>query len=573
MPPRRRRRSYQAARPPHPQLLLSLIDLYQLLRAPQPLDRLLQAILDTAIAYVPGAQRGSLMVAEGESLRYRATYGYDLEQLRAVSIPVYVEQDLVLMRGRVVQVLDFTEWDRAHLSAEMNRILHEYGKVAEIRRSLVTAIVVGGRFYGSLVLDNLHDYAPFPPEAETLARLLAEQAGALLEQALLIEQLRQTNTMLVEAEKLAALGRFIASIAHEINNPLTAVIGYADLLDDSQLAPDVRDMLEQVRLGAERVRTIVHNLQVFARQQRSGEQTVSLNLLVEQALMLKRGDYALDMIATHTELAPDMPLIWADGGQLSQVLLNLLVNAQHALRQRPLPRELSIRTVFRPDAAEAARLQLRVRDNGPGMMPEVLSRAFEPFFTTRPPGQGTGLGLSICAEIAQRHGGSIRAISEPGAGAEFIIELPVRPGRPAAEPVSRPPPRRAAPAGLRILAVDDDPVVQVVLRRTLKERNMMVVTGSGAEALRMLGAVPFDLVLCDLKMPEIDGEMLYRRVLAEHPAAAARFLFISGDTSNAALRAFLEAAGRPLLAKPFTAGELFAAIAGVVGPPAHGHQR
>ncbi|NNJ08905.1 response regulator [Chloroflexales bacterium ZM16-3] len=562
----RRRSPYRKhAASTSPQLLLAMIDLYQMLRTPRTIDSLLQAILDTAIAYVPGAQRGSLMVVEGEMSRYRATYGYNLEQLQAVSFPVdALKRDTAYTRDRATQVRDFSVWNNTHLSEEANRILREHGHMTEIRRSLVTAIIVGGQFYGTLVLDNLRVQEPFPPEAETLALLLAEQAGALLEQALLIERLRQTSTMLVEAEKLASLGRFIANIAHEINNPLTAVIGYTDFLADAPMSPDSQEMLGQVRAGAERVRMIVRNLQIFARQQKSGEMPVSLSLLVEQALTLKHSDYVLDMIDVHTDLHPDLPLIWGDGGQLSQVLLNLLVNAQHALRQQPPPRVLSIRTWQEGGADKHPRLMLSVSDNGPGISPNVIGRIFEPFFTTKPPSQGTGLGLSICAEIVQHHGGTIWATSEIGAGTEFMVELPLRSAPAPLEPAPPPPGRKPPPSGLRILSVDDDPVVRAVIKRTLDGTNSLTMTCGGAEALRLIGSQPFDLVLCDLKMPEMSGDDLYRRVAEAHPEVAARFLFISGDTSNAATQAFLADAGRPLLAKPFTAAELFEAIMGAV---------
>jgi two-component system NtrC family sensor kinase len=538
--------------------VLALIDLYQLLRAPRPIDALLQAILDTAIAYVPGAQRGSLLVLDSGSLRYRATYGYDLEQLRAVSFPASLVREYIVGSGTSAQVLDFSEWDEANLSPETNRILREHGHTAQIRRSLMTPILVSGRFYGNLVLDNLRDHAPFPASAETLARLLAVQAGALLEQALLMEQIRQASTMLVESEKLASLGRFIASIAHEINNPLTAVIGYADLLADAGLNDESREMLGQVRAGAERVRIIVRSLQIFARQQHSGQMAVSLSLLAEQALTLKRGDYALDEIEVRANLPADLPMIWADGGQLSQVLLNLLVNAQYALRQRLPPRLLTVRAW-----AEGPRLLLSVADNGPGIAPEALERIFEPFYTTRPAGQGTGLGLSICEGIIGAHGGAITVRSTPGAGAEFIVDLPAPPLPPAAPgpALAR---RAQAPAGLAILSVDDDPVVRAVLRRTLGGANALTIAERGEEALRLIAAQPFDLVLCDLKMPGMGGDALYRRAAVERPAVAGRFLFISGDTSSATAQTFLAEVGRPLLAKPFTAAELFDAIAGII---------
>jgi signal transduction histidine kinase len=474
-----------------------------------------------------------------------------------------------LLQGgeRTVQVRDYTQWDERYLSSESYQILLNHGHIAQIRRSLVTAIIVGGQFYGTLVLDNLRDHAPFPPEAETLAELMAEQAGVLLEQALLLERLRQTSTMLVEAEKLATLGRFIASIAHEINNPLTAVIGYADMLSEASLAPNDAEMLAQLRHGANRVRVIVRNLQIFARQQKSGDAHVSLNLLIEQALTLKSNDFIFDQIEVQADLSPELPFTWADGGKLSQVLLNLLVNAQHTLRERDLPRLMMIRSLVELGADGGLRLKLSVGDNGAGVPMELRKRIFEPFFTTKLPGEGTGLGLSICAELLADYGGTIEVGESALGGADFLITLPQRlpPEQQLAATPATPTEAVAAPVGLRILSVDDDPAVRAVIRQILQGANQVLSVSDGQQALEVLGRQSFDLLLCDLKMPDLRGQELYRLIVERWPALARRVIFISGDTSSTETRAFLAAAGRPLLSKPFHAQELYAAIAGVLG--------
>lgn len=539
-------------------LLRAHLELYQLLRTPRPLDSLLQAILDTALACVPGAQRGSLQVLAGERLHYRAARGYNLEALRSVSFPLSMVQPR-FQSSRVAQISDYVSWDAEFLDAASNAILREHGHIEQIRRSMVTSIHVGGRLYGTLVLDNLRSHSPYPPEAETMARLFAEQAGTLLEHALLLDQLRQTSTMLIESEKLAALGRFIANIAHEINNPLTAVLGYTEFLAAADLDAEAQVLLDQLRLGAERVRAIVHSLQLFARQQRSGQGQVSLNLLAEQALTLKRGDLILDQIEVRLQLDPELPFTWADGGQLSQVLLNLIVNAQHALRQVAPPRLLSVQTALR-DGEGFPTLTLLVVDNGAGIAPELSERIFEPFFTTRPAGQGTGLGLSICQSIVQAHGGTIRAGTAQSGGASFLVELPLRigpwPANQAAPPAARP-----RPYGASVLLVEDDPSVVDVVLRALANANQVVVASQGVEALRLAAERDFDLLLCDLRMPEMGGLELYDRLAVAHPALAGRVLFISGDTNSPTTRTALAATGRPLLAKPFTPDELYAAMA------------
>jgi signal transduction histidine kinase len=235
-------------------LLQSLLALYQSLRQPQPIDDLLQKILDTAIFCVPGAQRGSMMVREGDELSYRATHGYDLEQLKPVRFPAEQIDASFLPDGtRVAQVLSFENWDHSHLDPAMAQILLTHGGVDQIRRSIVASIAAGGRFYGTLVLDNLRSHAPFPPAAESLMALFAEQAGTLIGHALLFDQLRQTHLMLAEAEQLASLGRLVAGVAHEINNPLTAVLGHAEMLDYEELSAAARESVDQIQAGEARV--------------------------------------------------------------------------------------------------------------------------------------------------------------------------------------------------------------------------------------------------------------------------------------------------------------------------------
>jgi signal transduction histidine kinase len=556
---RGRRRPYQTELHTR-RLLQALLDLYQLLRTPRPLDSLLQAILDTAVRCVPGAQRGSLLVVEGERLQYRAARGYDLGALRQVEFPA-ASMHTLLGSAPVSQIESFESWDEINLGAQDRAILRQHGVTALLRRSMIGTINVGGRFYGTLVLDNLQSHRPYPPEAETLLRIFAEQAGQLVEQALLLDQLRQTNAQLIEAEKLASLGRFIASIAHEINNPLTAVLGYAEFLGQANLSEEALEMLGQLRLGAERVRTIVRNLQLFARQQKSGMGQVNLNLLVEQTITLKRGDLTLDEVSVTLALDPDVPYTWGDGGQLSQVLLNLLVNAQHALGLRPPPRALTVATALAA-GPDGPRILLRVADNGPGIAPEVRPHIFEPFYSTKPAGAGTGLGLSICQAIVAEHGGAILVESALNIGTTFTVELPLRitpQGAPPA-PVA-PPARAAAPRGLRVLLIDDDPTVVDVVLRSLEVTNTVLVANNGQDGLRLAGDGSYDLLLCDLRMPGMGGLELYGRLVVAHPELARRLLFISGDTSSPATTQALRATGRPLLSKPFRPEELYAAIA------------
>ncbi len=537
-----------------------LLDLYRLLQTPRPIDSLLQEILNTAIRCVPGAQRGSLLIRDGEYLNYRATTGYDLEMLRQVRFPASGVYELLPDKQRIMRGHEYEAWDRQNLSQASYEILLTYGNIEQIRRSLVTPIMVGEEFYGALILDNLRDQRPFPAQADTLAQVFADQAGSLIEQALLLDELRETRTMLVEAEKMAALGRFLAGVAHEINNPLTAVLGYADFLAQQPLDAEMREMVESLLSGAQRIRTVVGNLQLFGRQQRDGPSSVNLNRLIEQTLALKRLDFALKQISVDLSLAANMPETWADAGELSQVLLNLLANAEAALMKQREQRRINIRS-RQTSNQQPPILLLEVADNGPGMAGEVAERIFEPFFTTRPAGQGSGLGLSICRRIINDLGGSIRVATAPGAGAVFTIEIPQRSAPEGKDTVSdvaqQIPP---GPAGRHILVIDDDPAIIDTLKLLLGQQNELVTVQNSREGLHLACTHSYDLILCDLKMPDLNGIELYALLQTSEPAAAARVVFISGDTSSQEIRYQLEQTGRPLLPKPFASSELYVII-------------
>ena len=534
-------------------VLQSLLSLYQLLRTPQSLDTLLQAILDAAVECVLGAQRGSLVVREGSYFRYRALHGYDFEKLQDVRFPIEQILQLLPAGQRGTQVLSYDEWNAEFLDSESHRLLLMYGDIHLIRRSMISSIFVSGNFFGTLVLDNLESFDAFPPAAEATALLLAEQAGAVIEHAQLLENLRRTHSQLAEAEKLASLGRLVAGVAHEINNPLTAVIGYTELLQLETLSEDASDALVHVRSGANRMREVVRNLQMFARQQRHGQGEVDILLLINQVLALKQADLLIDQIAVERALPVDLPNLWGDGGALSQVLLHLVHNAQYALRSQPNERRLRVQAQYLP---EVQRIQVVVNDNGPGMPPHVLSRIFDPFFTTKPQGQGSGLGLSVCYGIVAEHGGRIWAESLVGHGASIFFQLPL----PQELANTYCPAVQRRPAGLRVLVIEDDELVQRLVHDALSPENNVTIVQNGYDGLDLVADHTFDIILCDLKMPGMRGNEFYIELRAVAPKYAERLIFISGDTSNITSFDFLGQTGRPLLAKPFTPNELYFAL-------------
>lgn len=378
------------------------------------------------------------------------------------------------------------------------------------------------------------------------------------EQHLIQEQLFQ-------ASKLAAIGELAAGVAHEINNPLTAIIGFSELLLADAQDEGTRDALERIREQGLHARNIVQNLLNFARSQHLAQGVVDLNVTIKQAVDLVRRQLELDGIQVLEEYAPDLPRIVGDAGQLQQVVLNLLQNAHDAIMLGGQGGQVVVRT----RRLDEERIAFEVEDDGPGIPEEIRERIFNPFFTTKPPGKGTGLGLSISFKIVQKHDGQIMVHSRPGEGARFTVVLPVREveerpllARPSEEWLSGP--------ALRVLVVDDEPAALEVITRMLQEAGHHVDSVTrGQEALARLADQAYDVILLDLKMPDLSGQEVYRRLQAEHPELAERVLFVSGVAFDEEIQAFLRAVGRPVLSKPFGQEELLAAVR-QVGQPARG---
>jgi PAS domain S-box-containing protein len=361
------------------------------------------------------------------------------------------------------------------------------------------------------------------------------------------EALARQNDALLQAEKLAAMGTLLAGVAHELNNPLSVVLGQSSLLRRAVGEGPLQLRVDKIAQAAERCARIVSNFLALARQSPPARQRVDLNQTLREALELLAYGLRVDEIEVSTSLGGDLPVLWADPHQLHQLLINLVTNAHHAMRGMPSARRLTLTTGC-DDARE--RVVLSVEDTGPGIPSDIATRVFDPFFTTKPPGQGTGLGLSLCQGIVESHGGRITAGAAPGGGALFQVELPVG-SRPQTEPPG-PRPQPEPTRGKRLLVVDDEPAVAEVLAEMLREEGHAVeIANSGAAALRMLGEGNYDLVFSDIRMPDLDGPGLYREAEARHPELKHRFVFLTGDSLSTETAAFLAKASGRNLDKPF----------------------
>ncbi|MDN3922561.1 ATP-binding protein [Roseateles violae] len=381
------------------------------------------------------------------------------------------------------------------------------------------------------------------------------------------QQIERQRESLRQAEKLSAMGSLLAGVAHELNNPLAIVMGRAGLLDDKLQGSPLQADAQRIREAAERCGRIVRTFLNMARARAPQRAPVALNDIVRAAADMLAYTLRSHGIALELQLDPDLPPLMGDADQLGQVLLNLLINAQHALAEKSAgeePRRIVVATgveARRPGGREP-RIWLRVQDNGPGVPAEVRDKLFEPFFTTKDEGLGTGLGLSVSRSLLREHGGDLHLEGgEPGRrGASFRLSLPISGvPEPQADDSDAQPAAERAP--LRLLVVDDEAELAALMREALEGAGYEVATAeSGAVALALLLEARFDAIISDLRMPEVDGAELWRAVQALHPALARRMLFVTGDILSPAAAEFLRDSGCPALEKPFKPQDLLAAV-------------
>ncbi|HYI70704.1 MAG TPA: PAS domain S-box protein [Skermanella sp.] len=380
-------------------------------------------------------------------------------------------------------------------------------------------------------------------------------------------EIARQREALAQSEKLAAMGSLLAGVAHELNNPLSVVVGQSVLMQDT--APDEKtaQRAHKIQLAADRCARIVKTFLSLARRRPPERRDVDLNETVRSAIELVSYALRTDEIDLTLDLADGSPHLWADPDQLNQVVTNLVINAQHALQSSAPPRRIAVATRFDRDTGS---VRLTVSDNGPGVPPDIRSRIFDPFFTTKQAGLGTGVGLSLVHNIVSGHGGTITLNETPGGGATFATELPVRAASTPSVPPEPPnqPETPARPAPLRLLIVDDDPEIALTLAEMLEpDGHAIDIAENGAEALERLAGQPFDLIISDLRMPELDGPGLYRELAARHPDMLARIFFVTGDTLGSGVRDFLEETGAPVVEKPFEPADLRTAIARIAAAP------
>jgi len=370
---------------------------------------------------------------------------------------------------------------------------------------------------------------------------------------------RHFQSNLLQTEKMAALGQLVSGIAHELNNPLTAIMGYAQLLLVQASGAGTHGETKHIYQEAERARRIVKNLLFFARENKPERSRADLNEIVERTLALRSYELRIENIVVKISLAADLPPTMADPHQLQQVLLNLIVNAEQALLESRGSGHVHIRTY----QSAPQRVSVEISDDGPGIASEISSRIFDPFFSTKPPGVGTGLGLSIVYGIVHQHGGEVTFENRAEGGTRFIVELPIVPVA-TSEPEKHAGAEAYTAAGVNkghILVVEDEPTVARLIVDVLGDDGHQVeAVLDSQEGLARLSRARYDAVICDLRMPRLDGQAFYESLLRAGSPLSERVLFITGDTLTPRTRDFLEPRHLPHLDKPFLVEELKIAV-------------
>jgi len=365
---------------------------------------------------------------------------------------------------------------------------------------------------------------------------------------------------LIQSEKLSAIGELISGIAHELNNPLTGVMGYSQLL---QLRKDLderaKDSLLKINNLALRCQKIVQNLLSFARKQKPERILSDVNEIIERTIELRNYELQVNNIEIERDLDRHLPKTIADAHQLQQVFLNLITNAEQAMLEAHGRGKLAIRS--RTDDS-AGRIIVEVADDGPGIPETQLSKIFDPFFTTKEVGKGTGLGLSLSYGIIKEHDGNIYVRSRAGEGASFFIELPViavvqDESHMAAQKINKEAQFEAEIRDKRILVVDDEKYILDFFSEVFRMYPTHVDTASnGQVAIERLRLNQYDLIITDFKMPKVSGRDLFTWVQRERPQLARRMIFVTGDTVSVETRTFFEDGSRRYLAKPFKIEEI-----------------
>ncbi len=544
----------------------SLREVVEQILVPFTLDERLNLIARKA-AELFDADRAMIALRDERSGELVVRAGFQLSEgeVGRVLTPERGASAVAVSQRRPIMVNDYSRWRQRD-----PYIVAAYAS-QPAQATIACPLMVRDQAIGSLSV-GLHrgDGRFTAADVEQLASLAVPAALAIEHSQLYAElqarlrELQDTQAQLLQAGKLSAVGQLVSGVAHELNNPLSVVIGYGQLLMARNLPPELRRPIELIVVQGDRMAKIVQGLLLFSRQRKPERGAVNLREVLEQTIGLRSTQLTLSGIHVETDYGNALPQIDGDVHQLQQVFLNLVLNAEQAIlgsgagEQRVGDRiRVSIATRREGDRTW---LITEVADNGPGIPTDVLPRIFEPFFTTKRVGVGTGLGLSVSYGIIQQHGGQLSVTTRPG-WTVFAVELPAMTAPGERAPAQPAPAPAAIGRGRHALVVDDEPSIVDLVTTLLRQRGWQVdVAAGGRSALERLRDGRYDLIVTDVRMPDGSGEELYRVATSHQQDLVGRFVFITGDTVNAEAWRFLETTRAPVIEKPFTAQTLLQAV-------------
>jgi two-component system NtrC family sensor kinase len=405
----------------------------------------------------------------------------------------------------------------------------------------------------------------FSSNDENLLVAIGRQLATTIEKVRLYEEtcrayedLRKTQEQLLQSEKMSAVGQLISGVAHELNNPLTAILGYAQLLESEGLEERAQDYVRKLFKQAQRTHRVVQNLLSFARQRKSQKEKVDLRRVLEDTLTLREYDLKNNNITVERDLAPDTPYAEADPHQMEQVFLNVINNAMDAMLEKGPEGRLIVKTYGKDRF-----VNIEFHDSGPGI--QDPKRVFDPFYTTKSVGKGTGLGLSICYGIAKEHGGDIVARNRSEGGALIEVRIPAagQESTSTEKPIE-PPARELAIAGRLLLAEDEESLLEF-------ERDLLVGAGAEVTVIKRREEIKdrllvesFDAVIMNGKPNGFTAPEVYRWLAEKRPGMEHHVLFTFSTIIEPETREFLETHNVPFLVKPFEVGDLITAVGKVM---------
>jgi two-component system NtrC family sensor kinase len=517
------------------------------------LDEILNLTLRQLVSLF-GAETGSVYLSDNGSstLRRRAAWGHRNDTaMRSANTAVLPEEFWrTLTSARTELITD-------HDAERLPDVAAEFVRAEGLRSWMWVILWSQEQPIGVLGVSSRQEH-DFSPTDEKLLIAIGRQLATTIEKIRLYEEttrayddLRRTQEQLLQSEKMSAIGQLIAGVAHELNNPLTAILGYAQLLESEALEERSLDFVRKLLKQAQRTHRLVQNLLSFARQRTPQKIPVDIRRVVDDTLALREYDFKRGNIVVQREIASELPAVTADPHQLEQVFLNIINNAVDAMLEMERGGVLFVRVY-----AEEGAVCVEFRDTGPGMADP--KRIFDPFYTTKPIGKGTGLGLSICYGIVKEHGGDIEARNAAEGGAALLIRLPAG-GKPEPLPAPTLGPARQLVLQGRLLLVEEEEAVLEFEREVLAGAGAEVVATPDFEKARaLLGAGGFDALVLNGSMPDGWSTQEIYSWLKEHLPAVLRRVLFTFATLDADTQTFLDRNRIPYLVKPFDVAELIA---------------